>query len=310
MSRSAERPGAMKTDRPNHPTNQTIKRTAYSLAAGAAGAATLAVGEYADAQIIWSTEPDFTVYQGGRAGFDVDLDGTVDLYLQNYVFSGVLNYQGIFVRYGPGQIVGFNSGLNYATALVEGDPIDATTVGPSFSTSLAYPLNANSQFDNAEGAYIGFSFPNGPDLFFGWLRVTIDNAAGEFVVTSSAYESTPGVGILAGDIGSTGIPGDFNNDGIVDAADYTFWRDNLGATFDADAENPLAANGDNNGASEGVVDSADYLVWKGNFGADSPPEEPSAAAAPEPMTLGLLAAGSLGLTLLRQRRRDDSGDNP
>src|SRR4029077_666443 len=28
-----------------------------------------------------------------------------------------------------------------------------------------------------------------------------------------------------------GLPGDFNNDGIVDAADYTVWRDHLGSSF-------------------------------------------------------------------------------
>ena len=54
--------------------------------------------------------------------------------------------------------------------------------------------------------------------------------------------------------------GDYNGDFIVDAADYTVWRDTLGSTTD------LRANGDNTNASMGVVDEADYEAWKSHFG--------------------------------------------
>ena len=56
------------------------------------------------------------------------------------------------------------------------------------------------------------------------------------------------------------VPGDYNGDAIVDAADYTVWRDTLGSTTD------LRANGDDSGASAGKIDAADYAVWKNNFG--------------------------------------------
>ena len=55
--------------------------------------------------------------------------------------------------------------------------------------------------------------------------------------------------------------GDYNQDGVVDAADYTVWRNTLGSTTD------LRANGDDTGESHEVVDFADYEVWKSNFGA-------------------------------------------
>ena len=55
-------------------------------------------------------------------------------------------------------------------------------------------------------------------------------------------------------------PGDFNGNGIVDAADYTVWRNTLNSTSD------LRANGDNTGASAGKIDAADYAVWKANYG--------------------------------------------
>jgi hypothetical protein len=56
----------------------------------------------------------------------------------------------------------------------------------------------------------------------------------------------------------TSLPGDYNGDGIVDAADYTVWRGTFGAT----AASGLAADGSGNG----MVDQADYDVWKMHFG--------------------------------------------
>ncbi|MCA9239579.1 MAG: autotransporter-associated beta strand repeat-containing protein, partial [Planctomycetales bacterium] len=61
------------------------------------------------------------------------------------------------------------------------------------------------------------------------------------------------------DSSSTGgpQPGDFNNDGFVNAADYTLWRDNLG---DAD-ETAIGNNGDGGGITQD-----DYIVWRDNYG--------------------------------------------
>jgi hypothetical protein len=53
------------------------------------------------------------------------------------------------------------------------------------------------------------------------------------------------------------VPGDYNFDGFVDAADYVVWRNTETSTTE------LAADGD----LSGVVDSADYDFWRANFGA-------------------------------------------
>jgi arylsulfatase A-like enzyme len=58
------------------------------------------------------------------------------------------------------------------------------------------------------------------------------------------------------------MPGDFNLDSTVDAADYVLWRfevahQTTGAQLSADA------NGD------GIVDDADYQIWRRNFGRTS-----------------------------------------
>lgn len=80
-------------------------------------------------------------------------------------------------------------------------------------------------------------------------------------------------------------PGDYNQDGKVDAADYVVWRNSLGSTTE------LAANGDDTGASAGVVDQADYVVWKNNFGVGTTSASLSSPSnVPEPCTAGLLLA--------------------
>ncbi|HEY4234018.1 MAG TPA: choice-of-anchor Q domain-containing protein [Lacipirellulaceae bacterium] len=58
------------------------------------------------------------------------------------------------------------------------------------------------------------------------------------------------------------LAGDYNGDGFVDAADYTLWRDTMGATVVA------ASGADGNG--DGVVDAKDYAVWAANFGETLP----------------------------------------
>jgi hypothetical protein len=94
---------------------------------------------------------------------------------------------------------------------------------------------------------------------------------------------------------SSPVLGDYNQNGIVDAADYTVWRDTVGSTAD------LRANGDNTGASTGKIDSADYAVWKSQFGAHSGSGGGSTgifyATVPEPTAwlLSLIATIGVGV---------------
>lgn len=84
--------------------------------------------------------------------------------------------------------------------------------------------------------------------------------------------------------------GDYNDDDVVDAGDYTVWRDTLGSQVD------LRANGDDTGASASVIDLADYAAWKSNFG--QPTSALASASVPEPKSLllgWLCCLGSLGI---------------
>lgn len=94
---------------------------------------------------------------------------------------------------------------------------------------------------------------------------------------------------------SDGLPGDFNRDGTVDAADYTVWRDQLGQTGNLAAD----ANEDN------VVDTKDYNLWRANFGRTESSAASALAAVPEPsvVVLALGAMGSLVGCPLRKRQQ-------
>jgi hypothetical protein len=60
-----------------------------------------------------------------------------------------------------------------------------------------------------------------------------------------------------------GVPaGDYNEDGFINAADYTVWRNTLGEPVDRWD----GADGD----GDGVITEADYDVWKANYGKTIP----------------------------------------
>ena len=88
--------------------------------------------------------------------------------------------------------------------------------------------------------------------------------------------------------------GDYNSDGVVNAADYTIWRSTLGSTTDLRAD----GNGD------GMIDGADYDAWSSRFGNVYSSGSGAAAAVPEPSGIMLLAMGSLAIVGYRRSQRN------
>ena len=81
---------------------------------------------------------------------------------------------------------------------------------------------------------------------------------------------------------AAGTPGDYNNNGRVDAADYVVWRKNEGTN------NRLPNN-----SIPGPIGPAHYQQWRANFG--NPPGAGAAlgaAAVPEP-TAWVLVLGAI-----------------
>jgi hypothetical protein len=87
-----------------------------------------------------------------------------------------------------------------------------------------------------------------------------------------------------------GVPGDFNDDGNVDAADYVIFRKYAGT---------MTALPNDDGIG-GTVGTAHYDLWRDHFGESAPGAGTAAGAVPEPSCL-LLVLG--GLTAFPLRRR-------
>ena len=88
----------------------------------------------------------------------------------------------------------------------------------------------------------------------------------------------------------TGIAGDFNEDGKVDAADYVVWRKNT-------------ANGALPNDDGLTTQTARFNLWRGNFGEmEMPGGGSGSGAVPEPSSAVLLSLAAIAVGLSARRR--------
>jgi T5SS/PEP-CTERM-associated repeat protein len=109
--------------------------------------------------------------------------------------------------------------------------------------------------------------------------------AGALVWNTSQLYTT---GVLS--VVSPGLPGDYNNNGSVDAADYVLWR--KGGPLMNEVDTP------------GTVNAADYTAWRSRFGnpsSGSGAGTTANTAVPEPSTLVLLMFAAAGACIRRHR---------
>jgi hypothetical protein len=86
------------------------------------------------------------------------------------------------------------------------------------------------------------------------------------------------------------VPGDYNQNGVVDAADYVVWRSEL--------EDGGAGRADGN--QDGDIDAADYDLWKANFGRAAAGSSITVSATPEPTSVLSLLLGILPIMIGRR----------
>jgi autotransporter-associated beta strand protein len=129
------------------------------------------------------------------------------------------------------------------------------------------------------GSILNLNFSGSADVIDSLFINGASQRAGTWGAIGSAAQYTTalitGTGMLQV---SSFIPppllGDYNQDGVVDAADYLLWRNSIGQ---ASIPNRNPANG-------GVVGQADYVTWREHFGQSvlGGGAELSGAAVPEP----------------------------
>lgn len=210
---------------------------------------------------------DFTVVgatldiEGGVLGVNAEIvDGVVNM-TGGSLGDGFRAFVGSVVNVSGGQIgerfhaeAGTDIHLTGRRFFLNGVPIDGLIPGEAFTVS---DRNVRLSGVLLDGSVFDIDLYSAPFA----TRDYINNSA-----------------LLTVTLASLPLPGDYNSDGIVDAADYTVWRDG--------------------GSAAGSVEG--YDVWAANYGAATTPIGPS---VPEPGALLLAAISRLGLLDRRRRLR-------
>ncbi len=297
-----------------HSQIDVIRARQLALYSAAAGLGAFSFGSQTQAEVVFTqVDPDVVVSSGA---FDIDFDG--DGFLDAAVVNNGFNVQ---VRsFGFDELSpGFWATDNITLSTLEDSAVPgtayyvATFLPGTLIDGSALPIDDGAHIGVGNyntigtGGFVGFQFeigndpnevdgsgfdrPAGSTTHFGWLE--IDGGPGiSAVVKSFAYETTPNVGIIAGDQG--GLTGDLDADGFVGITD-------LNIVLGAWNQNVPPANALADPSGDGFVGIEDLNVVLGNWNAGTPPPPGNGAAIPEPTTLALLAAGTGAMGLRRRR---------
>jgi T5SS/PEP-CTERM-associated repeat protein len=195
--------------------------------------------------------------------------------LENVTFSNLVNGSGGF--FGAGTMTfngGISPGASPAAVTIESDVAFGNTNTLFIEIGGATP---GSQYDrltiggsasiagNLNVSLINGFTPTGGQQFTILTASSIVNNG--FVLTGPAANLftllVSGTNVI---LQTIGLPGDYNHNGVVDAADYVTWRRGFGTTYT----------------------QSDYDVWRAHFGQTAGTGSGANAAVPEPSTLALL----------------------
>ncbi len=187
----------------------------------------------------------------------LDSSGNFDLGTTSVAFaSGDLAYRGP-----GGSPVGTNSLANKSALLSGNGSLSSLTQSGQTTETLTLPVSA-----------------------------TFDFAAD----SSTSISLTLTGQLLASSTFSAGIPGDYNQNGVVDAADYVLWRDQFGSGTSLPNDDTAGVGND------------DYTRWRSHFGQTaSNSSGVGSATVPEASTFSLLLVAILCELGGRSRRAED-----
>jgi len=197
----------------------------------------------------------------------------------------------------------YNSGVNW-NFLEDNPPFDhvlrnnisyagadpdsfSSSVDDAFNTWNGIPVNAADFLSLDDTIARGPRQPDGSLPSSDFLRLV----SGSNLIDAGTDVGLPYSGV-APDLGAyevvapSGLMGDYNNNDVIDAADYTAWRDAM-----------TGGGALTNDPTPGTVDESDFTYWRAHFGEvlGSGAGSQSAAHVPEPSSfwLMLVAAGLL-----------------
>ncbi len=183
---------------------------------------------------------------------DLDSDGDLDLLLTNRNTGNEIwlnNGNGNFTR--APQILGNDRSVNVALGDIDGDgDVDVVIANEAGRGNRIWLNNGFASFVDA-GISIGSSSTNA--IVLG----DADNDGDFDLLVANSFG--PGNEFWRNQLSVDNPNADFNGNGMVDAADYTVWRDHLGHFVEI-----AGTNGDADG--NGVVDVRDYEIWRATFG--------------------------------------------
>jgi len=148
---------------------------------------------------------------------------------------------------------------------------------------IAEPLASDEGFHNHLVAYALSESTPPPAGAYGFFTRLTSNQYGPsepflVVLNNGVFDYSKMVPAALAINSAAFLPGDYNHDDHVDAADYVVWRSTLGST------SALRADGSNNQ----LIDNADYNVWRANIGHSiSPTGQLTSLGVPESTTFSL-----------------------
>lgn len=231
--------------------------------------------------------------------------GILVLRNDNTYSGGTLVEQGTLVVSDSLSTVGAAADLGTGNVFVDGRTVNGTTVGSGTSIASGI-LRIEEGVANAiaNTATLTLTGDEGSDAFIGGridLEANVNETVGGLVLNGitqtvlGTYGSSTSLATFKNDAffsglgmitlaAPPGVAGDYNGNGVVDAADYVVWRNG------GPLQNEVAS------VTPGTVTAEDYDAWRARFGNISASGSGSGAAVPEPAALGL--AGLL-FSLLR-----------
>lgn len=175
-------------------------------------------------------------------------------------------------------------------AFVDGNEVRLWIVNPDNQAITNLPVDLHGYALGSDITSVTYFAPDGDNNLaasdIGQLDITLDSDGLGFAIDEFAANTIAIVSFTL-----TTLAGDYNNDGTVDSADYSVWRDNLGAP----------AGTLPNDVDGGAIGTAQYQTFVANFGEVAPGQlSAQTTTVPEPSSILSLAIGVTGVMWRRR----------